>query len=105
MESAEGILPMPGNCAVEAGQPVALVVRPEKLLLCNSDTGILSGRVEESIYAGAETRLLVRLPGGTLMTVRRAAGLPPVAIGEPVFMCWDPNQARLLEGRPTAAVA
>jgi putative spermidine/putrescine transport system ATP-binding protein len=39
------------------------------------------------------------------MTVRRAAGLPPVAIGEPVFMCWDPNQARLLEGRPTAAVA
>jgi putative spermidine/putrescine transport system ATP-binding protein len=105
MESAEGILPMPGNCAVEAGQPVALVVRPEKLLLCNSDTGILSGRVEESIYAGAETRLLVRLPGGTLMTVRRAAGLPPVAIGEPVFMCWDPNQARLLEGHPTAAVA
>jgi putative spermidine/putrescine transport system ATP-binding protein len=105
MESAEGILPMPGNCAVEAGQPVALVVRPEKLLLCNSDTGILSGRVEESIYAGAETRLLVRLPGGTLMTVRRAAGLPPVAIGEPVFMCWDPNQARLLEGRPTPAVA
>lgn len=105
IESAEGILPMPGNCAVEAGQQVALVVRPEKLLLCNSDAGILSGHVEESIYAGAETRILVRLPGGTLMTVRRNAGLPPVAIGEPVFMCWDPNQARLLEGRPTAAVA
>jgi putative spermidine/putrescine transport system ATP-binding protein len=104
MESAEGVLPLPGNCAVEAGQHVALVIRPEKLLLCNSDAGILSGRVEESIYAGAATRLLVRLPRGTLMTVRRDAGLPPVAIGEHVFMSWDRNQARLLEGRPAAAV-
>jgi putative spermidine/putrescine transport system ATP-binding protein len=104
MESAEGVLPLPGDCAVETGKRVALVVRPEKLLLCNSDAGILSGRVEESIYAGAETRLLVRLSGGTLMTVRRNAGLPPVAIGEHVFMSWDRNQARLLEGRPAAAV-
>ncbi|SDT10109.1 ABC transporter ATP-binding protein [Bradyrhizobium canariense] len=104
IESAEGALPLPANCAARAGQQVALLVRPEKLLLCNSDDGTLSGRVEESIYAGAETRLLVRLSGGTLMTVRRATGLPPVAIGERVFMCWDQNQARLLEGRTTAAV-
>jgi putative spermidine/putrescine transport system ATP-binding protein len=104
MESVEGILPLPGNCAARAGQQVALVVRPEKLLLCNSDDGNLSGRVEESIYAGAETRLLVRLPGGTLMNVRRTAGLPPVAIGEHVFMSWDQNQARLLESRSTATV-
>jgi putative spermidine/putrescine transport system ATP-binding protein len=103
IESAEGVLPLSGNCVVEAGKPVALVVRPEKLLLCNGDTGILSGRVEESIYAGAESRLLVRLSGGTLMTVRRSAGLPPVAIGEHVFMSWDPNQGRLLDGRPAAA--
>jgi putative spermidine/putrescine transport system ATP-binding protein len=105
MDSAEGVLPLPADYDARAGQHVALVVRPEKLLLCDSGDGNLSGRVEESIYAGAETRLLVRLAGGTLMTVRRDAGLPPVAIGEPVFMCWDPNQARLLEGRPAAAVA
>jgi putative spermidine/putrescine transport system ATP-binding protein len=104
MESADGVLPLPGDCSARTGQHVALVVRPEKLLLCGSGDGMLSGRVEESIYAGAETRLLVRLPGGTLMNVRRGAGLPPVAIGEQVFMRWDHNQARLLEGRATAAV-
>jgi putative spermidine/putrescine transport system ATP-binding protein len=104
MESAEGLLPLPGNSSARTGQHVALVVRPEKLLLCDNGDGMLSGRVEESIYAGAETRLLVRLPGGTLMNVRRGAGLPPVAIGEQVFMRWDQNQARLLEGRATAAV-
>ncbi len=103
MESAEGVLPLPASSAVETGRPIALVIRPEKLLLCNSDSGVLSGRVEESIYAGAETRLLIRLPGNTLMTVRRAAGLPPVAIGEHVFMSWDRNQARVLEGRPASA--
>jgi putative spermidine/putrescine transport system ATP-binding protein len=103
MESAEGVLPLPADCSAEAGRRVALVIRPEKLLLSKSDTGALSGRVEESIYAGAETRLLIRLPGDTLMTVRRAAGLPPVAIGEHVFMNWDPNQARVLEGHPTSA--
>src|ERR1700761_620199 len=102
MESAEGVLPLPADCSARTGQQVALVIRPEKLVLCDGDEGMLSGRVEESIYAGAETRLLVRLSGGTSMTVRRGAGLAPGAIDEHVFMCWDPKQARLIEGRPTA---
>jgi len=105
IESADGVLPLPDGCAAQAGQQAALVVRPEKLLLCNGEDGVLSGRVEESIYAGAETRLLVRLPSGTLMTVRRDAGLPPVAIGQNVFMRWDREQARLLEGRSATAIA
>jgi putative spermidine/putrescine transport system ATP-binding protein len=103
IESAEGILPLPGDCAAHPGQQATLVVRPEKLLLCDSADGILSGRVEESIYAGAATRLLVRLAHGTLMTVRRDSGLAPVAIGEHVFIRWDRDEARLLQGGPTAA--
>jgi putative spermidine/putrescine transport system ATP-binding protein len=86
------------------GEQAALVVRPEKLLLCKNDDGFLSGRVEESIYAGSETRLLVRLPSDTVLTVRRDAGLPPVAIGENVFLRWDRQQARLLEGGSAAAI-
>jgi putative spermidine/putrescine transport system ATP-binding protein len=104
MATADGILPLPADCAAQAGQRVALVVRPEKLMLCNRDDALLSGRVEESIYAGSETRLLIRLPRDTLMTVRRGAGMPPVAIGEHVFMRWERDSARLLEGRPAASV-
>jgi putative spermidine/putrescine transport system ATP-binding protein len=66
---------------------------------------LVSGRVDESIYAGSETKLLVRLPSGTLMTVRRQAGLPPVAIGESVSLRWDKEQARLLAGRPASTIA
>jgi putative spermidine/putrescine transport system ATP-binding protein len=105
IETADGVLPLPDGCSAPVGEQAALVVRPEKLLLCKSDDGFLSGRVEESIYAGSETRLLVRLPSETLLTVRRGAGLPPVAIGENVFMHWDREQARLLEGHSAAAIA
>jgi putative spermidine/putrescine transport system ATP-binding protein len=104
IESADGILPLPGDCAASAGQQATLVIRPEKLLLCDSADAILSGRVEESIYAGAATRLLVRLPRGSLMTVRRDSGVAPVTIGEHVFIRWDPDEARLLQGRSAAAV-
>jgi putative spermidine/putrescine transport system ATP-binding protein len=105
IETADGVLPLPDGCSAPVGEQAALVVRPEKLLLCKSDDGLLSGRVEESIYAGSETRLLVRLPSETLLTVRRRAGLPPVAIGENVFMRWDREQARLLEGHSATAIA
>jgi putative spermidine/putrescine transport system ATP-binding protein len=105
IETADGVLPLPDGCSAPVGEQAALVVRPEKLLLCKSDEGLLSGRVEESIYAGSETRLLVRLPSETLLTIRRGAGLPPVAIGENVFMRWDREQARLLEGHSATAIA
>jgi putative spermidine/putrescine transport system ATP-binding protein len=38
------------------------------------------------------------------MTVRRDAGLAPVTIGEHVFIRWDRDEARLLQGRSAAAV-
>src|SRR6201996_4306360 len=51
--TADGRVPLPSGDASVAGSKAALVIRPEKLALCNSDAGSLSGRVEESIYAGA----------------------------------------------------
>jgi putative spermidine/putrescine transport system ATP-binding protein len=101
----DGVLPLPDDCAMPADEPCALVIRPEKLILCNRDDAFVSGRVEESIYAGSETRLLVRLGSGTLMTVRRQSGLPPVALGESVSIRWDKEQARVLEGRRVSAAA
>jgi putative spermidine/putrescine transport system ATP-binding protein len=105
IETADGLLPLPEDRGAVAGGQGALVVRPEKLVLCNGDDALVSGRVEESIYAGAETRLLIRLPSGALMTVRRGAGLPPVAIGENVYIRWDKEQARFLESRSAVAGA
>jgi putative spermidine/putrescine transport system ATP-binding protein len=100
----DGSLPLPDGCDARAGQDGALIVRPEKMLLCAVDEAFVSGRVEETIYAGSETKLLVRLARGTLITVRRQAGLPGVAIGEHVSIRWDKQQARLLETGSTSTI-
>jgi putative spermidine/putrescine transport system ATP-binding protein len=105
IRTADGVLPLPAGCAAPAGEECALVVRPEKIVFCASDEAFVFGRVDESIYAGSETKLLVRLPSGALMTVRRQAGLPPVAIGDRVSLRWDKEQARLLAGRPASTPA
>jgi putative spermidine/putrescine transport system ATP-binding protein len=104
LDTADGQMPLPQGNAMPDGAEVALVIRPEKIALCARDDAYLVGEVEESIYAGSETRLLVRLGSGRMITVRHAAGLPRIAIGEPVFIRWDSDDARLLAGRPAAAV-
>ena len=104
IRTADGVLPLPAGCAERTGEQGALVIRPEKIVFCAGGEAFLSGRIEESIYAGSETKLLVRLPSGALVTVRRQAGLPPVAIGESVSVRWDKEQARLLAGRPGSTI-
>jgi putative spermidine/putrescine transport system ATP-binding protein len=97
----EGTLPLPDACAGRAGESGVLVVRPENIAQCGAAEAFVSGTVEETIYAGSETKLLVRLRGGSLMTVRRAAGLPRIQIGESVALRWDKDAARFLQSRAT----
>jgi putative spermidine/putrescine transport system ATP-binding protein len=76
----------------------ALMIRPEHLRLVR-DTGagpVLTGTVMEAVYAGAETRLVVALPCGTVMTVRHTADETPPEIGTSAKLTWDPGAALLL---------
>jgi putative spermidine/putrescine transport system ATP-binding protein len=103
IRTEDGALPLPAGCTWQTGDSGVLVIRPEKIVFCAADEALVSGQVEESIYAGSETKVLVRLRSGSLMTVRRQAGLPAIKIGENVSLRWDKDQARFLEGRPVAA--
>ena len=100
--TAEGPLPLPAGCTRQDGATGVLVIRPEKIMLCAAGEALLCGAVEETIYAGAETKLLVRLRGGSLMTVRRQSG-PRIGIGENVSLRWDKDEARFLESRAVAS--
>jgi putative spermidine/putrescine transport system ATP-binding protein len=100
IRTEDGTLPLPAGCARRTGDSGVLVIRPEKIAFCAADEALVSGQVEESIYAGSETKLLVRLGSGSLMTVRRQAGLPRINIGESVSLRWDKDQARLLAHDP-----
>ena len=92
LDTADGPVTLPH--AAKPGQ-AALVIRPEYMHL-SDEPGILSGTVIETVYAGAETRLLVALGSGTVLTVRRSPALRPYAIGDVVGVEWPADRARFL---------
>jgi putative spermidine/putrescine transport system ATP-binding protein len=85
--------------AVSPGEG-ALVIRPEHLRL-DGDAGSqhgsgVVGTVVETVYAGAETRLLVSLASGTILTVRQTTDDALPAIGTRVRVSWAQGAALLL---------
>jgi putative spermidine/putrescine transport system ATP-binding protein len=79
------------------GHEAVLIVRPEHIRLEDAGSGFVQARVVERIYGGADTRLLVELPSGAVLTVRQAADMTPRAPGDLVSLRWQPHHARLLE--------
>jgi putative spermidine/putrescine transport system ATP-binding protein len=90
--TADGTVPIPQQ---QAGRQAAAVIRPEHMAI-SADPTALRGFVTESVYAGAETRLLVELESGTTVTIRRAPALPPLALGQSVGIGWAAEHVRVL---------
>lgn len=95
--SADGRVPVPsGDRLHRSLDDATIVIRPEHIDLVDHD-GFLTGEVVEQIYAGSETRLLVKLASGTVMTVRQTAGSGRRQVGEFVSLKWHEANSRLLE--------
>lgn len=94
LRCADGELPLPAT--LPAGQKHAtMVIRPEYIALAEQG-GYLQGEVVESIYVGSETRLLIKLASGTLMTARQSAGHLPRQLGDRVGLQWQTTDVRLI---------
>jgi putative spermidine/putrescine transport system ATP-binding protein len=96
--TTDGGLPIPNEMRGDAiaGQSGALVIRPEHVDLGTTGHDGLAGRVIETVYAGAETRVLVALASGTVITVRRSGGQWAPDVGDAVVVTWDRDRARFL---------
>ena len=92
LETAVGRFRLPGAAG---NGPAALAIRPEQLQL-GEGVNTLHGVVAETVYAGAETRLLFTLADGTVAVLRLPLGAVPPAIGAPVTAHWDPAAAVLV---------
>ena len=91
-----------GGHAVEAtavgpladGARVRIAIRPERLSLANAGSG-LPARVEEAIYAGNATTLLLATPFGQTLRLRVPAGAAASpGVGETVGLSWRAEDAR-----------
>ncbi len=93
-----------------AGEPVRLVVRPEKLALRRRDLSArgvpsLPVTVEDRVYHGASTQWRVRDGRGAAYVVSEPSARPfaeraGMALGDRVFLCWSPRHAVLLRDDP-----
>jgi putative spermidine/putrescine transport system ATP-binding protein len=97
LETPDGVLPIPAAWHSVARNDGALVIRPEHIQLADAADACLHGCVNELIYGGAETRLLIRLQSGATVAVRQPAGVSRRAIGENVALKWNVEHSRFLE--------
>jgi putative spermidine/putrescine transport system ATP-binding protein len=91
LRTADGDFALPPGTPsdITPGQEAALVVRPEQMRLDQTVDCQIHGRVVEAVYAGAETRLIVRLVSGTELTVRLSAAARGIGIGAAIEVGWN----------------
>ncbi|MER1966051.1 ABC transporter ATP-binding protein [Castellaniella sp. GW247-6E4] len=73
------------------GDDVAVVVRPEQMQLNGDGANRLDGTVMDCVYAGSESRIIVKVGRDTQITVR--TGLDTPSKGSRVTVSWDAAQS------------
>jgi putative spermidine/putrescine transport system ATP-binding protein len=87
---------------VNAGAELHMLVRPETIAVLEAGepaTNQLHGIVGEVVFVGSMTRYLIRLPDGTDLIVKQAAGSRfSLNVGEPVRIGWSAEDCIPLPG-------
>jgi spermidine/putrescine transport system ATP-binding protein len=93
--------PVDGDIKTDAAVTVAL--RPEKMSMHyprrKDDRDTISGKVEEMVYIGTDTRYIIRLGPNTTAVIRMqnlGEGMTIVDVGNDVSVTWDGDSVRLL---------
>ena len=95
LDTPDGAFALPPDVAVREDTEAALVIRPERLTL-DAGANAVAATVTETVYAGAETRLLLSLASGTPAVLRLPVGATPPPIGAAVTARWAPENAVLV---------
>jgi ABC-type Fe3+/spermidine/putrescine transport system ATPase subunit len=99
----------PGRAGLDTGAEATIVVRPERILLVPAaaagclpaGANAVSGVVAETVYLGAARKIVVDLPDGRTLQVRREtrADQGEPGPGAAVVAGWLPADAVLVAGR------
>jgi len=100
LRAHNGGLPLRGMGSLAKGTAAVLLLRPEKLSVTSADPvhAGLPARVEDLVYVGDMTRIVLRLAGGVVLTAklpnRRDLFCPQ--LGDQVRVSWSPEEAPIL---------
>ena len=93
-----GSLPLPAGHGHPDGSAAAVSVRPERVAFCAAHEALVSGTVVETIYAGSETKLMIRTASGHDAVVRAPVSAAVPLIGDTVHLTWSGEDQRFLAG-------
>jgi spermidine/putrescine transport system ATP-binding protein len=94
---------VPSTGGANTGDPVTVMIRPERLNATNTpvEGRSVAGTINDVIFEGSSIRLIVHLADRTEMmaTVDADDDLPPLAQGAPITLSWAPDAPFVLQGR------
>jgi putative spermidine/putrescine transport system ATP-binding protein len=98
IEIADGTVLVAAGAPAAMGERVAVVVRPESVLLgpaAAACRNAFEGVVEQAIYVGDALRYVVQLPSGQSISARlpHRAGGNAIAVGDRIRLGWDVESA------------
>jgi putative spermidine/putrescine transport system ATP-binding protein len=98
LRTSDGDFALPERASPGPGtnRTAALVIRPEHIRIGSDSECRVSGHVVEAVYAGAETRLILKLRSGTELTVRIPAPAGSFEIGSVVEAGWNRANSTLV---------
>ena len=90
-----------GITQARPGDPVTVMLRPERLNLGRNGDGIVRGTVKDVIYQGSERRLIIDLTDRTevIASVDADDAAGAIAPGDDVSLTWAADAPYLLRGR------
>jgi spermidine/putrescine transport system ATP-binding protein len=90
-----------GVTEARTGDPVTVMLRPERLNIANNGDGIVEGTVKDVIYQGSERRLIIDLTDGTevVASLDADAAAAGISAGDRLALTWAPDAPYLLRGR------
>jgi putative spermidine/putrescine transport system ATP-binding protein len=97
-----GALRAPHRPDITDGTPVALTVRPEKIVPAEDgvapDVNAVDGTVEDVVFIGEMRRYVVALPGGQrlVLKVQNRSGVRNFARGDAIGVCWNVADGRIV---------
>ena len=88
---------------INAGEPVRLLVRPEKIRISSEiEPNLLSGKIDSAVYLGESTQWSVSIENGQTLTVLEQNRQPFHSardrIGKMVCVSWEPDSVVILKG-------
>ena len=98
IEIPDGTVFAAAGAAVATGERVAVVVRPESVVLgpaAAACRNAFEGRVEQAIYVGDALRYVMQLPSGQSISAKlpHRAGGDAIAVGDRIRLGWDVESA------------